>query len=88
MAVVGQNVSLVDATYMSTCLLVYSHQIGNTMKVQLDEPMDFIGISYRNMGEEITQGELHHQNLPKHGRQLTKGRNLEYTAQPAESSTD
>lgn len=48
-------------------------------KVQLDEPVSFIGVAYRNMNEEllsgaeITQTQLHHhQSSPKDDKQLTK----------------
>jgi hypothetical protein len=45
----------------------------DTTKVQLDEPMSFIGFTYRSMGEglltgtEMTQRQLHHQGPPQHG---------------------
>lgn len=41
-------------------------QCVDTIKVQFDEPMSFIGISYRNIGKELlkgtemTQRQLHH----------------------------
>lgn len=43
-------------------------QITETIKVQLVEPMSFIGVTYRNMGmalltrAEITHRQLHHQS--------------------------
>jgi hypothetical protein len=42
-------------------------------KVQLREPMSFIEVTYRNMGEglltgaEITQRKMHHQSAPQDG---------------------
>ena len=47
----------------------------STTKVQLGEPMSFIGVTYRNMGEglltgaEMTQGQLYHQSPPHYGPQ-------------------
>ena len=41
----------------------------DTIQVQLGEPMSFIGILHKNMGEklltgaEMTQKQLHHQSL-------------------------
>lgn len=46
-------------------------------KVQLGEPVGFIGVSYRNVGEglrtgaQMTQRQLCHQVPPQHGWQLT-----------------
>ena len=48
-------------------------QSTDTTKVQLGEPMSFIGVTYRNMGEELligtemTQRQLHHQGPFQHG---------------------
>jgi ABC-type transport system involved in Fe-S cluster assembly fused permease/ATPase subunit len=45
----------------------------NTTKVQLREPMNFIGVPYRSMREgllteaEMTQRQLHQQSSPLHG---------------------
>lgn len=45
----------------------------DTTKVQLDEPMSFIGFTYRSMGEglltgtEMTQKELNYQSPNQHG---------------------
>lgn len=45
-------------------------QSAHTTKVLLGEPMGFIGVTYRNMGEglltgaEMTQRQLHHQGSP------------------------
>jgi hypothetical protein len=45
----------------------------DTIKVKLDEPSSFIGVSYRNMGEglltgaEMIQRQLYHQGPPQHG---------------------
>jgi hypothetical protein len=61
-------------------------------KVQLDEPMNFTEVTYRNVGGELvtetemTQGELYHQHPPQCGLQFTKSENLEYTVQSAGSS--
>ena len=63
----------------------------DTTNAQLGEPMSFIRVTYRSMGEwlltgaEITQSQLHHQPHPSMGN--TKLRNLEHTAQPAGTST-
>ena len=48
-------------------------QSAHTTKVLLDEPISFIGVTYRNMGEglltgaEMTQRQLHRQSLPSVG---------------------
>lgn len=45
-------------------------KIKNTTKVQFDEPMSFIGVSYKNMGEELLKGlemtkiQLYYQSPP------------------------
>lgn len=42
-------------------------------KVQFGEPVSFVGVTYKNMGEslllggEITQRQLNHQRAPQHG---------------------
>lgn len=42
-------------------------------KVQFGEPVSFVGVTYRNMGEslliggEITQRQLNHRRPPQHG---------------------
>ena len=54
-----------------------TNQSTNITKVQLGEPMSFIGVTYRNMGEgsctgaEMTQRQLYHQGPPQHEWQLT-----------------
>ena len=48
-------------------------QSAHTTKVLVDEPISFIGVTYRNMGEglvtgaEMTQKLLHRQSLPSMG---------------------
>lgn len=48
-------------------------QSAHTTKVLLGEPMGFIGVTYRNVGEglfteaDITQSQLHPQSPPQHG---------------------
>ena len=49
-----------------------TYQSTNTTEVQLGVPVSFIGVTYRNMGEELligtemTQRQLHHQGTPQH----------------------
>jgi hypothetical protein len=44
----------------------------DTIKIILGEPVTFIGVIYRSMGEglltgaEMTHGQLYHQSLPQH----------------------
>ena len=58
----------------------------DTNKVQLREPLGFIGFIYRSKGEgslteaKMTQRYLHHQSQHPHGGQLTKAENLKHTA--------
>ena len=45
----------------------------NITTLQLDEPLEFVGVAYRNMGEglpmgaEMIQRQLHHQSPPQCG---------------------
>lgn len=57
-------------------------------KVQFSEPVSFIGVTYRNVGNgllltgaEMSQRQLNHQSPPQHWWLLTKAGNLEHTVQ-------
>lgn len=60
----------------------------DTNKVQLCEPVKFIGITYRNVSDELLAGakmmliHLCPQSLPQYEWQLLKTGNLEHTVQP------
>ena len=66
-------------------------QSAHTTKVLLGEPISFIGVTYRNMGEglltgaEMTQRQLHHQSPPSMGDSSQK-LELRETAQPVDGS--
>lgn len=50
-----------------------THPRQGAIKVQLGEPVSFIGVIYRNMGEgllkgaEMSQRQVRHQSLPQRG---------------------
>ena len=64
----------------------------NTTKVQLREPMNFIGVPYRSMGEgllteaEMTQRQLHYPNPRQQWGTAHEAGSLEHTAQAADIS--
>lgn len=65
-------------------------QSTDTTKVQFDEPIHFIGVTYCNTGEEfltgveMTERQLHHHQSPA-WMTAHKAGNLEHTAQPVGS---
>jgi hypothetical protein len=65
-------------------------QCVDTIKVQFDEPMSFIGIIYRNIGKELlkgtemTQRQLYQQGPPQHWVAAHKARNLKHCTPAAQ----
>lgn len=77
---------------MNRCLLtserkLITDQHKGTTKVHLGEAVNFIGVTYRSLGEGYLDKWLRTAASPQHGRQLAKAGNPEHTGLPSVSST-